>query len=284
MRRYEPLPRAASAQSPVFRSEPVHWASLEEFLAAGSHPDGIHVIGEGPAQQVEIMLGGDPFASGGATAIVIFSGAVTQRTEKIPPFFSGSGMAAVLGHPYVAVADTSLELSSSIGLAWYSGNSMFDQSDALRRLFTPLAEQKGEDLWLVGGSAGGFAALNLAHLLPRHPSVFTWNPQTDLIEYSREHVVEYATSAFPIPPHELAGDDYKQVLRAAFSYFGRRHTVLDDLPNQGPGRLVYLQNASDWHLTRHCIPYMNAHGYVQAGSSPRKWCSSGSFDLLMVRR
>ncbi|WP_193127683.1 hypothetical protein, partial [Gulosibacter sediminis] len=215
------------------------------------------------------MLGGDPYSSGDAPTIVIFSGAVVKRAEKIPPFFSGSGIAAEVGHPFVAVADSSLELSQSIGLAWYSGNSMFDQGDTLRQVLTPLAQQKGKNLWLVGGSAGGFAALNLAHLLPNGPSLLTWNPQTDFLQYVRESVVEYATTAFPVTRRELAGDDYKQVLRSVFSYFGRRHTVLDDLPDQGPGRLVYLQNPTDWHLASHCVPYMKSHGYTQSG--PGLW-------------
>lgn len=262
MPRFEPLPRPREIQPPQFRHPETRWANVRDFLAAGSHEDGIHVIGGGPARQLELMIGGDPFAAEAGPVTVIFSGAVTERRTKIPPFFSGWGLAAVIGHPYVAISDPGLELSDSMAISWYVGSSLHDTARGLAKLLTPLSLRLGGQLWLVGGSAGGFAALNIAHLLPGGPSVFAWNPQTDIVEYSRNFVTSYLTQAYPIPAASLRGEDYRDVARSALRYFGRRYTVLEDLPSQGPGRLIYLQNASDDHLRKHCVPYLFAQNYV----------------------
>ncbi|MGP5090400.1 hypothetical protein [Brachybacterium tyrofermentans] len=262
MHRFEPLPRPRAIQKPEFRHPETRWSNVTEFLASESHADGIHVIGGGPARQIELMIGGDPFAVAGGPVTVIFSGAVTQRSTKIPPFFSGSRLAAVIGHPYIAISDPGLELSDSIAIAWYVGSAVHDTARGLAKLLTPLALRLGTGLWLVGGSAGGFAALNLAHLLPGGPSVFTWNPQTDIVEYSRNFVTTYLTQAYPIPAASLQGEDYKDAARSALTYYGRRYTVLEDLPSQGPGRLIYLQNATDTHLQDHCVPYLRSQGYT----------------------
>lgn len=269
MDRFEPLPHPSAIQKPEFRHPETRWRNVAEFLSAESHEDGIHVIGGGPVRQLELMIGGDPFSMAEGPVTVIFSGAVTQRRTKVPPFFSGSGLAAVIGHPYIAISDPALELSSSMAIAWYIGTSIHDTARGLAKLLTPLSRRLGRDLWLVGGSAGGFAALNIAHLLPGGPSVFTWNPQTDILDYSRNFVTDYVSQAFPVPRASLRGDDYKEVARFALRYFGRRFTVLEDFPSQGPGRLVYLQNASDTHLRDHCVPYLRAQGFVE--HSPGIW-------------
>lgn len=270
MHRFEPLPHPRTIQPPKYRHPETRWRNVREFLDAGSHPDGIHVIGGGPTRQLELMLGGDPFAAASGPVTVVFSGAVTDRRSKTPPFFSGSGLAAIIGHPYIAVSDPSLELSETLAIAWYVGNSIHDTARGLAKLLTPLSRQLGKELWLVGGSAGGFAALNIAHLLPGGPSVFTWNPQTDIVEYHRNYVTAYLTQAFPIPAASLRGEGYKAVARSSLRYFGRRHTVLEDLPSQGPGRVIYLQNASDEHLRVHCAPYLRSQGYVPY--APGIWC------------
>ncbi|MGP9604653.1 hypothetical protein ACT3SY_17785 [Brachybacterium sp. AOP42-E1-35] len=269
MPRFEPLPHPRTIQKPVYRHPETRWRNVAAFLSEPSHSDGIHVIGGGPTRQIELMIGGDPFAATSGPVTVIFSGAVTVRKSKTPPFFSGSGLAAIIGHPYIAISDPSLEVSDTMAIAWYVGNSIHDTARGLAKLLTPLSDRLGKELWLVGGSAGGFAALNLAHLLPGRPSVFVWNPQTDIVEYSRNFVTAYLTQAFPVPAASLRGSDYKTVARTALRYFGRRHTVLEDLPSQGPGRMIYLQNASDGHMRDHCVPYLRAQGY--AAHSPGIW-------------
>lgn len=105
--------------------------------------------------------------------LVVFSGAITDRETKVPPFFSGSGLAASTGHAFVAISDPGIELSGQIAIAWYAGSAHHDTRSALIELLGPLSRRIGKELWLVGGSAGGFSALAMGHALPGGPSVFT---------------------------------------------------------------------------------------------------------------
>ena len=66
-------------QEPVFRHPETRWPDVDAFHAAATHEDGIHVIGEGAARQLEILLGGNPFESTGQPVLVVFSGAITDR-------------------------------------------------------------------------------------------------------------------------------------------------------------------------------------------------------------
>lgn len=253
----------ARIQQPDFKHPVTRWDDAESFHAAEKHPDGVHVIGDRPGHQIEILTGGSPFESVEGPVLVIFSGAISNREEKIPPFFSGSGLAASTGHPYIAISDPGIELSTSLAIAWYAGSAHFDTPTAIREILSPLSRRIGRELWLVGGSAGGFAALSMGHSLPGSPSVFVWNPQTDIVEYGRRFVTDYVSTAFPVAEKELAGPDYKDVVRSVFRYFGRSHSHVDSLTSQGPGRLFYLQNATDSHFLDHCRPYLRQHGYTR---------------------
>ncbi|MEE1650731.1 hypothetical protein V1260_07985 [Brachybacterium sp. J144] len=253
----------ARLQQPVFRHPETRWADVEAFHAASVREDGIHVIGSGAARQIEILTGGSPFESIDEPVLVIFSGAISDRETKTPPFFSGSGLAASTGHAFIAISDPGIELSGQIAIAWYAGSAHHDTRSALIELLSPLSVRLGTDLWLVGGSAGGFSALAMGHALPGGPSVFTWNPQTDILEYSRRFVVDYLTTAFPVSAQELGGPDYKDVGREVLRRHGVVSSHLDSLPSQGPGRLFYLQNATDVHFLDHCRPYLRSQGYTR---------------------
>lgn len=257
----QPAPRGV--QEPVFTQPETRWANVQEFLAATSHDDGVHVIGEGAGRQTEMLLGGHPFEVESSDVLVIFSGAVTNRKEKIPPFFSGSGLAAATGHPFIAFSDPALELSESLAIGWYAGSVHHGTQQEIVDLLTPLSLRLGERLWTVGGSAGGFAALWFGHALPGAPSVFAWNPQTDLLEYSLSFVRQYLAAAMPDAVSSLGTRSLQKAGREAFRNAGNSHSVLEFLPTQSPSRLLYLQNSTDAHLVEHCAPYLEAHGYTR---------------------
>lgn len=261
--RSEPLADAARIQPPEFKHDFTRWEDAEAFHTAMKREDGVHVIGDRPGHQIEMLIGGSPFESIDGPVLVIFSGAISKREEKVPPFFSGSGLAASTGHPYIAISDPGIELTESIAIAWYAGSSHFNTPAAIREILSPLSRRLGRELWLVGGSAGGFAALAMGHSLPGGPSVFVWNPQTDIVEYGRRFVCDYVSAAFPVTEKELSGADYKEVVRSVFRYFGLEHSHVDALPSQGPGRIFYLQNATDSHFLLHCLPYLRNHGYTR---------------------
>lgn len=250
-------------QEPVFTQPETRWANVQEFLAASSHDDGVHVLGDGAGRQTEMLLGGHPFEAEVSDVLVIFSGAVTNRREKTPPFFSGSGLAAATGHPFIALSDPALELSESLAIGWYAGSVHHDTQQEIVDLLTPLSLRLRERLWTVGGSAGGFAALWFGHALPGAPSVFAWNPQTDLLEYSASFVRQYLDAAMPGVVSSLGTRSLQKAGREAFRNAGYSHSILEFLPAQSPSRLLYLQNSTDEHLVEHCAPYLEAHGYAR---------------------
>lgn len=249
-------------QSSKYGNDPVRrWGAAEQFHGATVREDGVHVIVGPSGSELELLLGGRPFEQLTGPVLVVFSGAVTKRSERVPPFFSGRGIAEKSGVPFIAISDPALNLAPDLNIAWYAGTQAQDVQTQIETVLLPLSQRLGRDLWMVGGSAGAFAALEMGHRFGRRCSVFIWNPQTDIAEYSPPLVKAYATRAFPAHARDLGGPQWKQKLRDVMDFYGRRRSVLDFLPSQAPGRLFYLQSASDWHVQKHCGPYLDAHDY-----------------------
>lgn len=250
-------------QSSDYGSDPVNrWKSADSFFSAEIRVDGVHVIRGAQGNEVEFLLGGQPFEECVGPVLVVFSGAVTKRSERTPPFFSGRGIAEKTGVPFIAISDPTLSIAPDLNIGWYSGTQTHDVQAEIEAILRPLSERIGRDLWLVGGSAGAFAAMEMGHRLGRRSSVFVWNPQTDIAEYSPPLVRAYSTRAFSSHAQSLSGREWKPSLRDVMSYYGRRRSLMEDfLPSQSPGRLLYLQSASDWHVQKHCGPYLDAHDY-----------------------
>lgn len=249
-------------QASRYGKDPVYrWNTAEDFHSAAVREDGVHVIGGPGGSELELLLGGQPFEQLAGPVLVVFSGAVTKRSERVPPFFSGRGIAERSEVPFIAISDPALNLAPDLNIAWYAGTQAQDVQSQVETALSPLSERLGRDLWMVGGSAGAFAALELGHRFGRNCSVFVWNPQTDVAEYSPPLVKAYATRAFPSHARDLTGPQWKQRLRDVMSFYGRRRSLLDFLPSHAPARLFYLQSASDWHVQKHCGPYLDAQDY-----------------------
>ena len=241
---------------------PVHeWESLRAFVDAGVKPDGLHVVATGDGTHLDVLTSGNPYRPTSTPVLVVFNGAVVKRDERRPPFLSGRGIAEDTGWPFVAVSDPSLAHAEDLAIAWYAGSQVQDVQGDVVELLRPLARAQ-ENLWLVGGSAGGFAALVMGHLLGSSVSVLAWNPQTDLLEYWAGHVQRYVRSSFPEIAGRMAQPDWKKHARQAFRRHHLVHSVPEAfLPGQRPRRLVYLQNHDDWHVVSHCVPYLRGFGY-----------------------
>src|SRR5690606_40243474 len=54
---------------------------------------------------------------------IFFSGAISNRTTQLGPFFSGLGMTKRLGLPLIAIADPALDADRDLKLAWYLGDA-----------------------------------------------------------------------------------------------------------------------------------------------------------------
>lgn len=91
------------------------WSSVAEPV------NGVHRFPSGSGY-IDIRADGMAHLKESGSVLVCFGGAVTARTRKTAPFFTGLGVAAKAGLPVLAVSDPSLALSNSLALAWYAGN------------------------------------------------------------------------------------------------------------------------------------------------------------------
>jgi hypothetical protein len=239
------------------------FGSVEEFLAAGCDDDGLCQIEFAQGQYLDILLHNFEAlrVKGARRILVALSGAVAERKGKMAPFFSGLGIARALGLPLIAVADPSLALDGELSLGWYAGNeSRLDLPSLLADILDSYARRHGVELLVIGGSGGGFAALQLGALLKSHAQMVVWNPQTSISDYSRTHVVQYLHSAFPHLQVELEGQNLYQTLQSA----GIRHD-LKNYPLRDNVRVLYLQNQTDWHIEKHAGPYFAGGDYLRVG-------------------
>lgn len=237
--------------------------SVEEFVAAGCADDALCQIKLAQGQYLDILLQsfGALGATGRRTILVALSGAVAERKGKMAPFFSGLGIAKSLGLPLIAIADPSLALDTELSLGWYAGNeSHVGLPLLLADILDGYARRFGVELLIIGGSGGGFAALQLGALLQSPAQLVVWNPQTSIADYSRTHVIQYLRSAFPHLQVELEEQNLYPALQSA----GIRHD-LKDYPLQHNVRVLYLQNQTDWHIEKHAGPYLAEGDYLRAG-------------------
>lgn len=226
------------------RWSPTHiqWGSSTEFAAAAPWIDGIHSIDCGGGPSLDILVSGQPHIAGPVLP-VFFNGAVTDRETKSGPFFSGSGIAAKAGFPFIALSDPSLELDASLGLAWYAGNRFGNIQDEITAVLDAIARGINRELLLVGGSGGGFAALYYGGRLNEVASAIVWNPQTDIYKYNPIFVENYLRHAW----------GKKDCLA--------KTSVVGCLPK----RLLFMQNANDWHVPNHTQPFLEAASFKHRG-------------------
>ncbi|GAB3075645.1 DUF6270 domain-containing protein [Pedococcus soli] len=241
------------------------WASPAEFLSAQSWAEGVHVVWLPSGAHVDVLIRGDMQAiAPGRALLVVFSGAVSKRDAQPGPFFSGSGLGTSLETPFVAISDPSFTVDRNLRLGWYAGRAGEGVQALLVELLTELQRRAGRELLLAGGSGGAFAALLLGSQLTVPASAMVWNPQTDLLDYVPDVVAEYLALALSLRPAEVAG--MSRVERsAALGAGGVLHAVPPNQAGKGLRRLLFLQNAADWHVVSHLAPYLEADGYQHDG-------------------
>lgn len=248
-------------------SDPVHlWDDIDQFLLDTDWRDGIHAIRLEDGSTLDLLLRGNVLSRDDKHSVwpVFFNGAV-DRDKGNPPFFSGSAMAAEVEAPVISIADPTLTSGNRLGIGWYTGLPGSKAQDTIRLLLEGMKHGLRRELALVGGSAGGFAALYFA--ARTGSAAFVWNPQVDLLRYVPAHVRSYLTTILddaawasqiaeilrdtPEVDHNLASLE----LQAR----GIAHTVEDTAPIP---RLLYLQNQSDSHETRHAAPLRARDGFL----------------------
>lgn len=237
-------------------------------LQAGG-ADGVHQLHLTDELTLDVLVQGAPREDDTISVPVFFNGRVPGRPEKTGPFFSGGRVGAAVSPVYVAVSDPTVDRDPEVSLAWYTGFAGADVTAAILEALRALSDAWQRELVFVGGSGGGFASLRYAALLDRPASALVWNPQTDILRYSRGFVDVYLESAFEDTSFDGSTSGDWSADRAELCARAGIDRSVTDAQAHDPARirrLLYLQNLDDWHLTSHAMPYVQAHGFQDIGT------------------
>lgn len=261
-------------------ADSVHvWASPEEF-GRGRWPAGVHVVWITPEVHVDVLLGEGLEGVPVERAIPVFFGGAISTRDGVPgPYFSGAGLAREVGTPFVAIADPTLNHDHSLKIAWYTGRVGDGAQTAVARILRQLALRYQRHLLFVGGSGGGFTSLFHAGRATFDVSAFVWNAQTDTLRYSAGPVVEHLSVALGRTSAEVHALD-EPTRSALLREGGIEHRIHGATIHTNPSvrRLLYLQNASDWHVPVHTAPFLGNSGFQTRGEG--RWESGGDRVVL----
>lgn len=240
------------------------WFSAQEFLDSVDDPTGTHTITLG-GHPTSIAFNRNPLTSQPSSIPLFFSGAIMDRANNQPPFFSGYGIARTLKTPMIAISDPLVDESPDTNIAWYTGSWGSGFQEELTQLLRGLITKYQKKLVLVGGSAGAYAALYYAMKTGPGASVLAWNPQTDITRYKEPFVTTYLSGAGA--PKELTSTKPQNESTKAGEWQDAVHTWAADgtldlrLPAitdlLATDQALIIQNKTDWHLTDHLQPWLS---------------------------
>lgn len=227
------------------------WAKLSRFdvpdidaFAKGEIPVGITTI-HGEAVPIDLYASIKP----GAPLLVFLDGNLPRATMAPLPYFSGFGVTPK-DRPVsaISISDPSFALAPDLTLAWYAGSEKMALQILLVSILTKaVAVARPSKVVFMGGSGGGFASLFYSSFV-QDSIALVWNPQTDIRAYNPAHVEAYARIAFPADFLRL-GDPAAVLDRNIVADVSRCY------PN-ARNYVIYLQNASDWHVSGHLAPFL----------------------------
>lgn len=222
---------------------------MDEFLARETLANGVHSIDCGLPIDFYLKRGRND------TLVVIFGGAITTRDKTQPPYFSGLRVTDGLGCSVLCFNDPCVYLSDSIRIGWYIGTRAVPMQPIMTTIIDTIARRLSCRVVFVGGSAGGFAGLYAVSATSAEALAIVVNPQTNVMRYAPPFVAEFASTSFGCSPAELPPRAVPSVLDLCEHYAG--------LPKKPP--VLYLQNATDWHVKSHAAPFLKSYGIQSAG-------------------
>ena len=238
----------------VFRSETrwgrsvIEWPSLDAFLATAEVQSGVHSvpIGELAGRQIsyDFLLTARP----GTVLLCHFHGN-TPRDGINLPIFTGLGVTSSITASMFVPSDPILALDANLGLAWHFGCEGIPLQaitvSIVKKLQTILHATR---VVTWGGSGGGFAAIRVAKDMPNSIAL-AWNPQTNITKYVQDPVNRYLRIAFPT----IVADGTFPSHREQFPSL-----CTDEFLDGYQGRILYLQERTDWHVDAHLKPFLAA--------------------------
>jgi Heparinase II/III-like protein len=244
----------ANAQRPrhVFRSDTrwgrsvSEWPSLDAFLAIAEVQSGVHSvpIGEfaGKPINYDFLLTARP----GTVLLCHFHGNAPREGNELP-IFTGLGVTSSIATSMFVPSDPVLALDASLSLAWHFGCEGIRLQAVTVRIVQKLqAILQAPRVVAWGGSGGGFAAIRVAKDVPNSIAL-AWNPQTDIARYTQIFVDSYLRIAFPSMP---VGGTFPSD-REQFSSL-----CIEEFVTGYQGRILYLQERTDWHVNAHLEPFL----------------------------
>lgn len=253
--------RSYRQRATLRRLERYQHMSVDAFLHSGEFSDGVHVISLGAGVNLQMRIAGNPWAHIDERRIpVFFTGHIGTRKAAKPPFFSGNSMGEKLDRGWLAFSDPLVETEKDIVVGWYVGKPEWRLQDSIGDILSGLQEIYGVRFLTVGGSAGGYAALEAASRLP-DARAFVWNPQTAVMAFPK---------VLTRPVMRAVFDDAKWVDNdATWQHEGIRRmkeaSIVCDLRQSSlpeAGTLV-LQNDADWQVAQHIVPLIRRHNLVK---------------------
>jgi acyl carrier protein len=188
------------------------------------------------------------------------------RSRKSLPIFARWNYGPAFQADVLAVCDPTLYLDDTLDCGWYLGTREQNAVDGLVAIALGCAMAMGtppERVIFTGSSAGGFAALQAAAMIP-HGKAIALNPQVDLLRFDARVVGDYVAKASGCASLEEATRCFGDRWNATNAL--RRATARQDGP-----RVVYVQNKNDSrHFLRHFTPFARVFGLSQTDPNSTK--------------
>lgn len=184
-------------------------------------------------------------ASNSKVLTVVFHAAAPDFI--VPPWFAGRLITSGLPTARLSVSDPAL--SKDVRTGWFAGSekSPTFPSDLASFIDTFRRSIGADRVVALGGSSGGFAAIQLASRIDNAWAI-AMNPQTDIFKYSPRLVEPYIRHCW--------GGDYEKALASGNTSLLER---IDSIECRKDCRIIYLQNNQDlFHLENHAIPFFKA--------------------------
>ncbi|SNC63734.1 hypothetical protein SAMN05445756_0968 [Kytococcus aerolatus] len=195
------------------------------------------------------------------TLLVGLHGSTDRNKYTLPRFEWLRTVAERSPHSALFISDPTLASAPTLRLAWYTGWRDLDLTPFLAEQVRRAAAACGADeIVLLGSSGGGFAAMQVATLLPDSLAV-AFNPQASIARYTPQAQVSYLKHVMPHLAEELrpaidAGDDWSA------QALGTRASLIERYTTEQPNFAVYVQNLNDdTHIERHYGAFRDAVGH-----------------------